>query len=71
MAAVLDIEQQRRDLLRDNRELYNYIARRESAKALDALGDRLSGISHEAANIAWAESTAYKHRHIIDRLEAE
>lgn len=46
------IEQDRRDFMRDHPNLYLYIARREASKALDAVGDIISG-HHEAANVVW------------------
>lgn len=49
------IEQDRRDFMRENPDLYAYIKARESAKALDEAGDAISG-AHEAANRVWALS---------------
>lgn len=55
-----ELEQQRRDLMQENRKLYNYIVWRELSKAFDSFGDRLSGFSHEAANLAWSEAARYR-----------
>ena len=56
---MTDLEQRRRDLLAADRQLYDYIAARENAKALDSLGDTLSGRDKGAANLAWAEAARY------------
>lgn len=57
------IEQSRRDFMRDNPDLYKYIALRESAKALESAGDNISSY-HGAANIVWSLSATYKDRYL-------
>jgi hypothetical protein len=58
----MNLEQQRRDLMSQDRRLYDYVAAREIAKVLDRLGDRLSGVSHEAANLVGREAAEWNAR---------
>jgi hypothetical protein len=56
------IEQDRRDFMRENPNLYAYIALREAAKALDTTGDAISG-HHAAANAVWRASATVRARY--------
>lgn len=59
-----DLEQQRRDLKRDQPKLYEYIRALEIGKALDAAGDTASGSigGHAAANRIWGMAHEYTTR---------
>lgn len=67
----MNFEQARRDLKRDNPDLYAYIRAFEVAKALDSAGDTASGSldGHHAANRIWRE--AAQQRHWASELRAE
>ena len=52
-----ELEQRRRKLRHTDPDLHMYIEYLAAAKVLDAIGDAISGISHEAANAAWSASS--------------
>lgn len=59
---VSQIEQLRRDFKGNNPELYRYISMIESSKALDSMGDEVSGYecsAHDAANKVWHRAGEY------------
>lgn len=63
MKGRIPLEQDRRDLMNANPELYKYIVNLECAKELDNIGDSLSGRAgwgHDAANIVWSVSAVRK-----------
>lgn len=64
-----ELEERRRKLRHTDPDLHMYIEYTTAARVLDALGDSLSGISHEAANIAWAASSENRKR--ADQLNGE
>ena len=56
------IEQSRRDFMRDYPDLYLYIVLRGVDRALDQLGDSLSGYDQRAANETWGAAGAARGR---------
>lgn len=70
--SVSPLEQKRRDLKGGDPALYALISALESSKALDALGDQLSGRSvttgMEAANMAWARASVYTKTYRVNAI---
>lgn len=68
--ATKDVEQRRRDLMRSDPLLYDYISARIAARELKRAGDTVSGArdGHGAANRLWAYSGDWADR--VDRLRA-
>jgi hypothetical protein len=58
------IEQARRDLMRDDRELYDYIEARVAARELKRAGDDASGAvdGYGAANRVWALAARWERK---------
>lgn len=50
------IEQRRRDFMREQPELYQYILDLQTARVLDQAGDAASGSSHRLANWFWRQA---------------
>lgn len=69
------IEQARRDLMRTDRELYDYIEARVAARELDRAGGDASGAidNYGAANRIWASSARWlaKWRAMLDSERPE
>jgi hypothetical protein len=61
---VHELEQRRRDLMRDDPALYAYVTARAAAKALDSAGDLASGAvdNYGAANRVWLEAARARAR---------
>lgn len=58
----ISIEQDRRDFMRDNPDLYRYIEARVAAREIKSAGDIVSGAidGHSAANRVWSISSRWQ-----------